>query len=66
MTVIYYRVNIASGNHLSCARHATWEPGERTAEGSAATVISTLDTWFGTADFYLGNAVGEKIRRDQL
>ncbi len=29
----------------------------RTADERAA-VISTLDTWFGTADFYLGNVVG--------
>jgi hypothetical protein len=53
-------------------KHGVWNswfvPGKRggrTAEGRA-TRISTLDTWFGTADFYLGNVVGEQLRREQL
>ncbi len=35
-------------------------------EGRAANTVSTLDTWSGTADFYLGNAMGEHLRREQL
>ncbi len=29
-------------------------------------IRATLDTWFGTADFYLGNVAGEQLRGEQL